>query len=144
MAPVQSAALIPQGIPMALRDPVDKNLQRMEQRRFTMRCELQISSIERADTLRELARLATSVSLPYSLTGDDVARDALRLLQMRAEGRAREIIEEQLQQFTRAEVVQREKLKRAMLDAWTNLTGPLGHLRPWAQRKLVMAEQQDA
>jgi hypothetical protein len=126
---------------MALRDPVDKNMLRMEERRFVSRCELQISSIERADTLREVARLATSVTLPYSLTADEVARDALRLLQMRAEDRGRELIEEQLNLFVRAEENLREKHKRAMLDAWTSLTGPLGHLRAWAQSKLTAAEQ---
>jgi len=126
---------------MALRDPVDKNMLRMEERRFVSRCELQISSIERADTLREVARLATSVTLPYSLTADEVARDALRLLQMRAEDRGRELIEEQLNLFVRAEENLREKHKRAMLEAWTNLTGPLGHLRTWAQSKLTAAEQ---
>ena len=65
---------------MALRDPVDKNMQRMEARRFTARCEAQASYIERADTLREVARLSTSIVLPYSLTTDDVSRDALRLV----------------------------------------------------------------
>ena len=115
----------------------------MEERRFVSRCELQISSIERADTLREVSRLATSITLPYSLGADEVARDALRLLQMRAESRARELIEEQLHQFTRADESLREKLKRAMLDAWTNLTGPLGHLRTWAQSKLTAAEQKN-
>jgi hypothetical protein len=29
-----------------------------------------------------------------------------------------------------------------MLDAWANLTGPLAHLRVWAQSRLVAAEQQ--
>lgn len=129
---------------MALHDPVDKNMLRMEERRFAIRCDTQISLIERADTLREVSRLASSVNLPYSLISDDVARESLRLLQMRSEARAREIIEEQLQQFARAEEGQREKQKRAMLDSWTNLTGSLGHLRPWAQRKLVTTEQQDS
>ncbi len=128
---------------MALRDPVDRNMLRMEARRFTARCEAQVSSIERADTLRELSRLATSIALPYSLTADDLARDALRLMQTRAEDRARELIQEQLQNLARAEENQREKQKRAMLDAWANLTGPLGHLRTWAQSKLVAAEQQN-
>ena len=128
---------------MALRDPVDKNMLRMEARRFTARCEAQASSIERADTLREVARLSTSIALPYSLTADIVSRDALRLMQTRAEDRARELIQEQLQNLARAEENQREKHKRAMLDAWANLTGPLGHLRTWAQSTLLAAEQQN-
>ena len=128
---------------MALRDPANKNLLRMEARRFAARCEAQASSIERADTLRELSRLATSIALPYSLTADDGSRDALRLLQTRAEDRARELIEEQLKHFVRAEDPLREKQKRVMLDAWANLTGPLGHLRSWAQSRLLAAEQQN-
>jgi hypothetical protein len=128
---------------MALRDPVDKNLLRMEGRRFAARCETQISSIERADTLREVSRLATALVLPYAISEDYTARDALRMVQTRAEDRARELIQEQLQNFLRAEENQREKQKRAMLDAWANLTGPLGHLRTWAQSKLSTAEQQN-
>lgn len=128
---------------MALRDPIDKNLLRMEARRFAGRCEAQVSSIERADSLRELSRLATSITLPYAIAEDYTARDALRLVQTRAEDRARELIQDQIQNFVRAEELQREKHRRAMLDAWANLTGPLGHLRTWAQSKLVVAEQQN-
>ncbi|MCK9381239.1 MAG: hypothetical protein M0P95_09250 [Sulfuritalea sp.] len=127
---------------MAFRDPVDKNLLRMEARRFIARCEGQVALIERADTLREVSRLATLITLPFSLIEDDTARDGLRLVQMRAEDRARELILEQLKQFGRAEENQREKLKRGMLDTWANLTGPLGHLRTWAQTKLQAVEQQ--
>lgn len=127
---------------MAIRDPIDKNLQRMEARRFASHCDAQVSLIERADTLREVARLASSIILPYALGEDYTARDSLRLVQTRAEDRARELINEQVQSFVRAEEVQREKLRRAMLDSWANLTGPLGHLRTWAQSKLVAAQQQ--
>lgn len=127
---------------MALRDPVDKNMLRMEARRFVGRCDIQVSSIERADTLREVLRLATLITLPFSIAEDEMARDALRLIQMRAEERSRELIQEQIQNFVRAEENQREKQKRAMLDAWTSLTGPLGHLRVWAQSKLMAAEGQ--
>jgi hypothetical protein len=129
---------------MALRDPVDKNMLRMEGRRFAARCEAQISSIERADTLREVSRLATSITLPYAISDDYTARDALRLVQMRAEDRARELVQEQIQNFARAEEVHREKQKRAMVDSWANLTGPLGHLRTWAQSRLMAAEQQNS
>ena len=127
---------------MALRDPADKNLLRMEGRRFAARCDAQVSSIERADTLREVARLATSLTLPFAISEDYTARDALRLVQTRAEDRARELIQEQLQNYVRAEEILREKQKRAILDSWANLTGPLGHLRTWAQSKLLAAEQQ--
>ena len=128
---------------MALRDPADKNLLRMEGRRFAARCEAQVSSLERADTLREVSRLATSITLPYTIAEDYAARDALRLVQLRAEDRARELIQEQIQNFARAEENLLEKQKRTMLDAWANLTGPLGHLRTWAQSKLTAAEQQN-
>lgn len=128
---------------MALRDPVDRNLLRMEGRRFSARCEAQISSIERADTLREVSRLATSLTLPYAVSADYAARDALRLVQTRAEDRARELIQEQIQNYSRCEENLREKQRRTMLDAWTSLTGPLGHLRTWAQNKLMAAQQQE-
>lgn len=127
---------------MAIRDPVERNMLRMEARRFATRCDGQVSLIERADTLREVARLATLVTLPFPLSADDTARDALRVVQMRAEDRARELIQEQLTNYSRADENQREKLKRAMHDAWANLTGPLGHLRTWAQSKLLAADQQ--
>lgn len=127
---------------MAFHDPVDKNMLRMEARRFAARCDGQISLIERADTLREVSRLATLVALPFALTDDDTARDSLRLVHMRAEDRARELILEQLQNYARAEENQHQKLRRAMLDTWTNLTGPIGHLRTWAQNKLQATERQ--
>ncbi len=127
---------------MVLRDPVDKNLLRMEARRFASRCEAQVSSVERADTLREVVRLAGLITLPYLIAEDYTARDALRAVQMRAEDRARELIQEQIRNYARAEENQRDKQKRAMLDAWASLTGPLGHLRTWAHSKLVVAEQQ--
>lgn len=127
---------------MAIRDPVDKNMLRMESRRFAARCEAQISSIERADNLREVGRLSATITLPYSLSADEPARDALRLLQSRAGDRARELIQAQIQAYVQAEDIHREKLKRTMNDAWTNLTGPLGHLRAWAQGRLLAAEQQ--
>ncbi len=127
---------------MALRDPVDKIMLRMEERRFATRSDGQISLIERADTLREVSRLASSLSLPYVLSASDAARDSLRLLHTRAEDRARALIQEQLQHYVRAEEANREKYRRAMVDAWANLTGPLGHLRAWAQDKLRVARQQ--
>ena len=128
---------------MALRDPADKNLLRMEARRFAARCDAQVSSIERADTLREVSRLATALTLTYAMAEDYSARDALRLVQTRAEDRARELIQDQIQNFVRAEEDQREKQKLAMLDTWANLTGPLAHLRNWAQSRLLVAEQQN-
>ena len=127
---------------MSLRDPVDKSMLRLEVRRFAARCDGQISLIERADNLREVARLSTSVTLPYSLSDEYTARDAMRLVQTKAEDRARELIQAQIQTFARAEEAHRDKHKRAMIEAWASLTGPLGHLRNWAQSRLVAVEQQ--
>lgn len=128
---------------MAIHDPADQARLRMEVRRFVARCETQISLIERADTLREISRLATLISVPYLITDNTVALDALRMLQLRAEDKARELITDDIQHFIRGDEHLRGKLKRAMFDAWTNLTGPLGHLRTWAQSKLTAAELQN-
>lgn len=128
---------------MAIHDPADQARIRMEVRRFVARCETQISLIERADTLREISRLATLVTVPYGIADNFSALDALRMVQMRAEERARELITEDIQNFTRGDEHLRGKLKRKMFDTWTNLTGPLGHLRPWAQSKLTAAELQN-
>jgi hypothetical protein len=127
---------------MALRDPVDKNLLRMEARRFASRCEGQIAAIERADSLREVARLASSMHASYPLSEEPAVRDALRLVQMRAEDRARELILQQLQNYTRVESYLRDKWRRTILESWSSLTGPLAHLRPWAQGRLSVVEQQ--
>ena len=128
---------------MAFHDPADRNLLRMEGRRFAARCEAQISLIERSDTLREVSRLATLLTLPYAISEDYTARDSLRAVQTRAEDRARELIQDQIQNFSHAEDNLREKQKRAMLDSWANLTGSLSHLRTWAQSRLNVAEQQN-
>ncbi|TRZ97997.1 MAG: hypothetical protein D4R84_04410 [Rhodocyclaceae bacterium] len=128
---------------MAIHDTADKVRLRMEVRRFVARCETQVSLIERTDNLRELSRLATSINLPYVITADYTAHDALRMMQIRAEEKARELIAEDIQNFVRGDEHLRGKLKRSMFDAWTNLTGPLNHLRPWAQSKLTAAEQQN-
>jgi hypothetical protein len=125
---------------MAFRDPIDRSLLRLESRRFTTRCDTQIALIQRADTLREVSRLAI-ISLPFNLVEDFAARDAQRLVVNTAEDRAQELIAEQITNLLKAEPVAHEKLKRAMLDTWANLTGPLGHLRPWAMTRLVNAEQ---
>lgn len=125
---------------MALRDPIDRNLLRLEARRFASRCDTQVALIQRADTLREVSRLA-NLSLPYKLTEDMTAQDARRLVLNTAEDRAQELISEQIAIFVKAEPVAHDKLKRGMIDAWANLTGPLGHLRPWAVARLTTAEQ---
>jgi len=122
------------------RDPVDRNMIRLESRRYQTKCEAQIALVRRADTLREISRLAL-LPLPYSLTEDYSTRDAQNSVQTAAEDRARELITDQIANYLRAEPVAREKFRRLVMDGWTNLTGPLGHLRGWAQSKLLAAEQ---
>lgn len=124
------------------RDPVDKNLLRMEARRFASRCEGQIASVERADSLRELVRLAGVIHLSYPLSEEAAARDALRLLVRRSEERARELISLQLQNYARVEPYLRDKWRRNLFDSWSNLTGTFAHLRAWAQARLAVVEQQ--
>lgn len=124
------------------QDPVDKNLLRMEARRFASRCEGQIASIERADSLRELVRLAGVIHLSYPLSEDPAARDALHLLMLRSEDRARELIRLQLQNYARVEPYLRDKWRRNLFDSWSNLTGAFAHLRAWAQARLALVEQQ--
>ncbi|MCX7896470.1 MAG: hypothetical protein N2441_01165 [Rhodocyclaceae bacterium] len=125
---------------MARGDPTEQALIRLELRRFLARCEQQEASIRRADSLREISRLAT-LPIPYKLTGEFEARDAVRRLQHAAECRARELIEQEIGVYVRAEPHYREKQRLRMKDDWQNLTGPLAHLRSWAQSKLALAEQ---
>lgn len=106
-----------------------------------MRCDTTIATVERTDSLRELSRLIGSLNLPYVIADDFTARDALQRVKLKIEDRARELIQEQLQHFVRAEENQREKMLRTILDSWGNLTGPLSHLRTWAQSRLTVAKQ---
>lgn len=124
------------------RDPVDKSLSRMEARRFAARCEGQIASIERVNSLRELVRLAGVIHLSYPLSEEPAAGDALRLLMRRSEDRARELISLQLQNYARVEPYLRDKWRRNLFDSWSNLTGAFAHLRAWAQAQLALVEQQ--
>lgn len=125
---------------MARIDYADRSILRMELRRFAARCDSQEGLLQRADTLREVFRL-TSIPLPSSLADDIDARDTKRRLLRRAEERAQELILEQIEKYLKAESDFRDNFKTRMLDDWTNLTGPLSHLRPWARSKLQAAEQ---
>lgn len=122
------------------RDPSERHLIRLESRHFITKCEGQVALIRRADALREVARLAT-ITLPYVLSDDFAARDAQHGVLTAAEDRARELISDQILSYLRAEPIAREKIRHRTMDTWTNLTGPLGHLRPWALAKLTTAEQ---
>ena len=125
---------------MARVDYADRSILRMEARRFAARCDSQEGLIQRADTLREVFRL-TAIPMPTTLADDVDARDAKRDVVRRAEERAKEIIVEQIEKYGKAEADFRENFKTRMLDDWTNLTGPLAHLRAWAKGKLQTFEQ---
>lgn len=125
---------------MARADPTEQALIRLELRRFLARCEQQEATIRRADSLREISRLAT-LSIPYKISGEYEARDAQRRVLQVAEARARELIDQEIGVYVRAEPSYREKQRLRMMDEWQNLTGPLAHLRSWAQAKLAVAEQ---
>lgn len=125
---------------MARADPAERALIRLELRRFESRCDAQEGLIRRADTLREVARLA-NIAIPYKLANEFEARDHQRRVNLVAEERARELIVELVDLFSRSEGEFREKLRLKMRDDWANLTGPLGHLRSWANNRLQVAEQ---
>lgn len=125
---------------MARGDPAELALLRLEARRFSSHCETQVALIQRADTLRELSRLA-ALPLPFRLGEDYSSRDVQRRVMLAAEDRARELIHEQIDRYLRAEPDQGAKHKTRMFEDWANLTGALGHLRPWAQGRLAATEQ---
>jgi hypothetical protein len=127
---------------MAHFDPADRALQRLAARRFAARCEAHEYTITRADTLREVSRLAT-IAVPANLYDSNEARDAQRHVLLMAEERARDIIKQQIDNCLRADPDHRTKLRSQMDEDWRNLTGTLGHLRTWAQRQLAIAEQQE-
>lgn len=125
---------------MARGDPTDNALIKLELRRFAGRCDGQEGLIRRADSLREISRLA-SLTAPFRIAGELETREILRRVSQAAEDRARELIQEQIDGYLRAEPDYRQKFKGKMHDDWANLTGPLAHLRNWAQGKLNMADQ---
>ncbi|HEY6897184.1 MAG TPA: hypothetical protein VI279_07975 [Rhodocyclaceae bacterium] len=125
---------------MAYNDPAQRSVMRFETRRYASRCEEQARNIERADTLREVARLST-VHLPSNLQGAEEAREAQRRLLIAAEQKAKDLVAEHIAAWIKAEPERRDKLRSQMNDDWANLSGPLGHLRTWAQRQFTAAEQ---
>ena len=125
---------------MTRADPAEQALIRLELRRFMTRCDMQEGLIQRADSLREVGRLQ-NITIPYKLSHEFEARDLQRKVQQLAEQRARELVTEQIDVYLRGEPGFREKMRSQMRDDWANLTGPLGHLRAWAQSRLNVAEQ---
>lgn len=125
---------------MSRSDPTEHALIRLELRRFASRCDMQEGLIQRADSLREVSRLI-NLALPYKLSAEMEARDLQRRVGQTAEERARQLIAEQIDAFARSEGDFRDKIRSKMREDWSNLTGPLAHLRNWANSKLLVAEQ---
>lgn len=125
---------------MAYTDPADRAMIRLEVRRFVSRCESSAGLLQRADSLRELSRLA-SAPMPYKVANEIEARDAERRLLLATEDRAKEVIRDQIGHFLKADADHRIGMKSKMLEEWGRLTGPLAHLRTWAKGKLTLAEQ---
>lgn len=125
---------------MSRYDPVDRNLIRLELRRFQTRCEAQQGMIRRADTIHELIRLG-SIPLPYMLVEETEALDARRQLKQTAEDRARELFEALLDRFAKAEPIAREKLRRAIDEDVLLFSGSLANLRAWAFHRIASVEQ---
>lgn len=125
---------------MAQYDPTQKSLIRMELRRFASRCQSNEGLLQRADSLREVARLAT-ISVPYRISGEHDARDLQRRLQLVAEDRAKELILEQIAAIFKVDANSRSGIRNKVADDWAALTGPLAHLRHWATLKLAAAGQ---
>ena len=121
-------------------DPAEKALVRLEVRRFISRCENNEGLVQRADSLRELARLG-GVTIPYKITNEVEARNAQRTLLLQVEDRAKELLLEQIAACMKSPDEQRAGLKNKMVEDWANLTGGLSHLRSWAKSKLNQAEQ---
>jgi hypothetical protein len=122
------------------RDPVDRNMLRMELRRFQTRCDALEGTIRRADSLRQVARLG-NVVIPFLLAEETGALDARGQVRHTAEERARELINELLKHFEKVEPYARDKVRYQIEDELLNLVGPLNALRNWAQGRLTMVEQ---
>jgi hypothetical protein len=125
---------------MARTDPVDRNLLRMELRRFQTRCEAIEGSIRRADTIRAVVRLA-KIAIPFALIEESEALDTRAQVRRTAETKARELLETQFSLLGRAEPMARDKIRRGLDDEIQQLNGPLNPLRIWAQSRLLVVEQ---
>ena len=125
---------------MATRDPIDRNLIRMELRRFQNRCEAQEGAIRRADSLREVARLGV-IAIPFQIGEETGALDARAQLRRAAEDRARELVEEMLDRLIKAEPSARDKIRRTIDDALLNISGSINAVKPWAHSRLTAVEQ---
>ncbi len=125
---------------MAFTNPADRALLRLEMRRYVTRCENTAGLLQRADSLREVARLGSS-PMPYQLANEVEAREAEHRLHLATEDRAKEIIMAQIGAYAKADPDHRSGMRSRMLEEWTTLSGPLTYLRSWAKGKLTLAEQ---
>ncbi len=125
---------------MAYNDPAEKAMLRLEVRRFVVRCENNEGPLQRADSLREMARLA-AITVPYRIANEVETREAQRRLLLAVESRTKELIGGQIAAYVKAGEDHRSGLRSKMVADWGNLTGPLGHLRTWAKGRLTLAEQ---
>lgn len=125
---------------MARNDPVERNMIRMELRRFQTRCEAQEGSIQRADSVREIARLA-NIAIPFMLSEEVEALDARKQVRRTGEQRARDLMEELFDRLIKAEPNARDKIRRAINEEFAQLNGPLNSLRTWAQSRQTTVEQ---
>ncbi len=125
---------------MAQYDPVNRNMLRMELRRFQTRCEATEGTIRRADTIRAVVRLA-KIAIPFPLNEEVEAIDARAAVRRVAEIQAREIFETMFDRLSKVEADQRDRLRRIIQEEFLQLTGPLNPMRVWAQGRLNAVEQ---
>jgi len=125
---------------MRSRDPADLAIKRLEARRFGTRADNQMRMIERADSMRELSRLA-SLPIPANLHDVPEARNAQQQVELAALQRARDLIQEQIQAWSKVEADFRDKFQSSLTDEWAGLTGLLASLKGWAARKLAEEQQ---
>lgn len=125
---------------MARSDPVDRNMLRMELRRFQSRCEATEGSIRRADTIRAVVRLS-KVPIPFPLSEETQALDVRAQVRRTAEEKARELLETMFGLLGKVEPMARDKIRRSIDEEIQQLSGPLSALRVWAQGRLLVVEQ---
>jgi len=127
---------------MARADPTEHALLKLELRRFSARCDDQRAMIERADSIREIVRLA-NIPIPYRLATDYVARDQQRRVQIVAEERIRDLVRQMIDSHQRADEVEfKMKVRKQFQEELNSLSGPHAHLRTWAINQWLIAEQQ--
>jgi hypothetical protein len=125
---------------MAQYDPVNRNMLRLELRRFQTRCEAQQGTIRRSDSIRTVARLG-KIAIPFALAEEQLALDTREEVRKTAELRARELLEDLFSHYLKVEPHVRPKIKRTIEDEILQLSGFLNPLRVWAQGRLVTVEQ---